>query len=73
DVYKRQEQEGGGMLPLIVGAVVGIVMGFIITGSVAMALVGGLLSIILSFLFVIVAGRLTGTIGTSNLPVSGMT
>lgn len=67
------EQEGGGMLPLIVGAVVGIVMGFIITGSVAMALVGGLLSIILSFLFVIVAGRLTGTIGTSNLPVSGMT
>ena len=67
------EQEGGGMLPLIVGAVVGIVMGFVITGSVAMALVGGLLSIILSFLFVIVAGRLTGTIGTSNLPVSGMT
>lgn len=67
------EQEGGGMLPLIIGAVVGIVMGFVITGSVAMALVGGLLSIILSFLFVIVAGRLTGTIGTSNLPVSGMT
>ena len=38
-----------------------------------MALVGGILSIILSLLFVIVAGRLTGTIGTSNLPVSGMT
>ncbi len=29
--------------------------------------------LLLSLLFVIVAGRLTGTIGTSNLPVSGMT
>lgn len=65
--------EGGGMLPLIIGAVVAIVMGFVITGSVMMALVGGILSIVLSLLFVIVAGRLTGTIGTSNLPVSGMT
>ena len=32
-----------------------------------------MLSLFLSLLFVIVAGRLTGTIGTSNLPVSGMT
>lgn len=64
---------GGGMLPLLIGAIVAIVMGFVITGSIAMALVGGILSIILSLLFVIVAGRLTGTIGTSNLPVSGMT
>ncbi|MGM0215928.1 OPT/YSL family transporter [Enterococcus sp. AZ109] len=64
---------GGGMLPLIIGAVVALVMGFVITGNIAMALIGGGLSIILSLLFVIVAGRLTGTIGTSNLPVSGMT
>ncbi|MEO1772394.1 OPT/YSL family transporter [Candidatus Enterococcus ferrettii] len=64
---------GGGILPLIIGAVVALVMGFVITGNIAMALVGGILSIILSLLFVIVAGRLTGTIGTSNLPVSGMT
>lgn len=64
---------GGGILPLLIGAVVAIVMGFVITGSISMALIGGILSIILSLLFVIVAGRLTGTIGTSNLPVSGMT
>ena len=32
-----------------------------------------ILSFLLSLLFVIVSGRLTGTIGTSNLPVSGMT
>jgi uncharacterized oligopeptide transporter (OPT) family protein len=38
-----------------------------------MAIVGAIVSLILSLLFVIVAGRLTGTIGTSNLPVSGMT
>ena len=38
-----------------------------------MALLAAVLVLILSFLFVIVSGRLTGTIGTSNLPVSGMT
>ena len=38
-----------------------------------MAIIGAIVSMILSLLFVIVAGRLTGTIGTSNLPVSGMT
>ncbi len=68
-----ESEGGGGMLPLIIGAVVALVMGFVITGNIAMALIGGSLSIILSLLFVIVAGRLTGTIGTSNLPVSGMT
>ncbi len=38
-----------------------------------MAILGAALSMILSLMFVIVSGRLTGTIGTSNLPVSGMT
>ncbi len=38
-----------------------------------MAIIGAIISLLLSLLFVIVAGRLTGTIGTSNLPVSGMT
>ena len=38
-----------------------------------MAIIAAIVSLILSLLFVIVAGRLTGTIGTSNLPVSGMT
>lgn len=59
---------------LIVGIVLGFVAGFFISGgNFIMAIVGALISLILSLLFVIVSGRLTGTIGTSNLPVSGMT
>ncbi|MCR1848557.1 oligopeptide transporter, OPT family [Paeniclostridium sordellii] len=58
---------------LLAGAVIAFVAGFIISGSIVMAIVGAIVSIILAALFVIVAGRLTGTIGTSNLPVSGMT
>lgn len=61
-------------LILIGGIVLGFLGGFIISnGNVLMAILISVLSLILSVLFVIVAGRLTGTIGTSNLPVSGMT
>lgn len=38
-----------------------------------MALLTTVLALVLAMLFVIVSGRLTGTVGTSNLPVSGMT
>ena len=41
--------------------------------SIAITIIGGLLSIILSFLFVIVSARMAGLIGASNNPVSGMT
>ncbi|WGX77312.1 oligopeptide transporter, OPT family [Paraclostridium bifermentans] len=58
---------------LLGGIVIAFVAGFIISGSVTMAIVGAIASVLLAGLFVIVAGRLTGTIGTSNLPVSGMT
>ena len=59
---------------LIVGLVLSFLGGFIISGgNVLMAIVATILSIVLSLLFIIVSGRLTGTIGTSNLPVSGMT
>ncbi|MGL6104948.1 OPT family oligopeptide transporter [Romboutsia sp.] len=58
---------------LLGGIILGFVGAFIISGNVVMAIVGAILSLVLSLLFVIVAGRLTGTIGTSNLPVSGMT
>ncbi|MGL4913257.1 MAG: OPT family oligopeptide transporter [Romboutsia sp.] len=61
------------MLILLGGIVVGFIAAFIISGNFTMALIGAVLSLLLSLLFVIVAGRLTGTIGTSNLPVSGMT
>ncbi|MEW8960571.1 OPT family oligopeptide transporter [Paraclostridium dentum] len=68
--------EGSSALQTIIllgGIVIAFVAGFIISGSVTMAIVGAIASVLLAGLFVIVAGRLTGTIGTSNLPVSGMT
>ncbi|MBS6507855.1 MAG: oligopeptide transporter, OPT family [Paraclostridium bifermentans] len=58
---------------LLGGIVIAVIGAFLISGSVVMAIVGAIVSIVLAALFVIVAGRLTGTIGTSNLPVSGMT
>ncbi|MGL5314498.1 MAG: OPT family oligopeptide transporter [Peptostreptococcaceae bacterium] len=63
----------GEMIILLGGVIIAFVAAFFISGSITMAIVGGIVSLILSLLFVIVAGRLTGTIGTSNLPVSGMT
>ncbi|TGE33198.1 OPT/YSL family transporter [Desulfosporosinus sp. Sb-LF] len=61
-------------LILISGVIVGFIAGFLISGgNIFMAITASILSLFLSLLFVIVSGRLTGTIGTSNLPVSGMT
>ncbi|ADL05584.1 OPT/YSL family transporter [Lacrimispora saccharolytica] len=59
---------------LLAGIIIGLIGGFLVSGgNLAMALLGAVLSMMLSMMFVIVSGRLTGTIGTSNLPVSGMT
>ena len=67
-------EKSGEMLILLGGTVIGFIGAFLISnGNVMMAIVGAIVSLILSFLFVIVAGRLSGTVGTSNLPVSGMT
>ncbi|WP_251862573.1 oligopeptide transporter, OPT family [Clostridium sp. Marseille-Q2269] len=63
-----------GNIILIAGTIIGFLGGFLVSnGNIAMAIIGSILSLFLSLLFVIVSGRLTGTIGTSNLPVSGMT
>jgi putative OPT family oligopeptide transporter len=63
-----------GTFILLGGIVIGFLAGFLISdGNILMAIVASILSLFLSLLFVIVSGRLTGTIGTSNLPVSGMT
>lgn len=71
---KSGEASTIGSIILIGGIVVGFIAGFIISGgNILMAIAASILSLFLSLLFVIVAGRLTGTIGTSNLPVSGMT
>ena len=59
---------------LLASIVIGFVAVFLVSnGNFVMAVLGALLCFFLSLLFVIVAGRLTGTVGTSNLPVSGMT
>lgn len=74
---KRTGKGGGGgqqTVVLLGGIAVGFIGGFLISGgNIIMAILTTILSLILSMLFVIVSGRLTGTIGTSNLPVSGMT
>jgi len=67
------ERDSAGIISLFVGVIIAFVFGFVFTGNFLMAIVGAILALILSMLFVIVAGGLTGTIGTSNLPVSGMT
>ncbi len=63
-----------GNMILLGGIVIGFIGGFLVSGgNILMAITASILSLFLSLLFVIVSGRLTGTIGTSNLPVSGMT
>ncbi|MFD1441594.1 OPT/YSL family transporter [Lacticaseibacillus hegangensis] len=49
------------------------VLSSIFSGNIMIGLLGGGLAMLLAFVFVVVAANLTGTIGTSNLPVSGMT
>lgn len=74
---KNQDKGSAGSFAsvmLLVGIGIGFAAGFWISdGNLWMAILGAVISFILSLLFVIVSGRLTGTIGTSNLPVSGMT
>lgn len=67
------EKSSGEIIILLIGIVVAFIAGFMISQSIKMAIIAVIVALILSLLFVIVSGRLTGTIGTSNLPVSGMT
>lgn len=69
----NSEKSSGEIIVVLVGVVLAAISAFIISQNVKMAIIAVIVSLILSLLFVIVSGRLTGTIGTSNLPVSGMT
>lgn len=60
-------------LILLGGLAFAIIAACFISTNVTMIILGVIVTMILSALFAIVSGRLTGTIGTSNLPVSGMT
>ncbi|UUM11656.1 OPT/YSL family transporter [Clostridiaceae bacterium HFYG-1003] len=69
-----EEGAGVGRIILLAGFIISFIAGFLISGgNVMMALLASVLSVVLAMLFAIVSGRLTGTVGTSNLPVSGMT
>lgn len=70
---KNSKKNSSEIIVLLGGIIIAFVAAFIISQSFKMAIIAAIVSLILSLLFVIVAGRLTGTIGTSNLPVSGMT
>lgn len=76
-MHAKGTNNKGGLQQTVImfgGIIISFIGGFLISGgNIAMAIIAALLSMVLSILFVIVAGRLTGTIGTSNLPVSGMT
>lgn len=61
-------------LAAIIGTfIVAVGLSFVMGVSVMYALIGGFLAIVMAMLFTVVAARLTGQVGTSNLPVSGMT
>lgn len=68
-----EEKNALGVIALMLSVILIFVAGFIILGSFLVALIGGILSLLLALLFVIVSARLAGTIGCSNAPVSGMT
>lgn len=69
----NSENSSGEIIILLSGSIVAFIAAFMISQSIKMAIIAVIVSLLLSLLFVIVSGRLTGTIGTSNLPVSGMT
>ncbi|MGE9134205.1 OPT/YSL family transporter, partial [Lacticaseibacillus paracasei] len=68
-----EEKNALGVIALMLSVILIFVAGFIISGSFLVAIIGGILSLLLALLFVIVSARLAGTIGCSNAPVSGMT
>ena len=65
----NSEKSSGEIIILLVGVIVAAISAFIISNSVKMAIIAVIVTLILSLLFVIVSGRLTGTTGTSNPPV----
>lgn len=80
EAWSNRKQANGdkgdtfGALLIIIGIIAILVISFIFSNNnVAIMIVGGILSLILSFLFIIVSARMAGLIGASNNPVSGMT
>ena len=70
---EKREGKATTAIILLIGVVLMITCALFIASSFLMIVVSLILILLFSFLFSIVAARMTGNIGTSNLPVSGMT
>ncbi len=83
DWRARRAERGGRAAPLrtdqdlpptfVAIGLLGLVAGILIARSLHMNLLGALLIVVFGFLFVTVSSRLTGEIGSSSNPISGMT
>ncbi len=60
-------------LPFVLGGCVALVLSIWLIPLFHMSLIGALLIVVFGFLFVTVSSRLTGEIGSSSNPISGMT
>ena len=60
-------------MKVVFGGVLLLVLAILLSPSLHMNLLGALLIIVFGFLFVTVSSRLTGEIGSSSNPISGMT
>ncbi|MFN8587360.1 MAG: oligopeptide transporter, OPT family [Candidatus Eisenbacteria bacterium] len=60
-------------MKLVFGGIVLLVLAILLSPSLHMNLLGALLIVVFGFLFVTVSSRLTGEIGSSSNPISGMT
>jgi putative OPT family oligopeptide transporter len=57
----------------VIGGIIGLVILIVAFRSLHMNLIGAIMIILFGFLFVTVSSRLTGEVGSSSNPVSGMT
>ena len=60
-------------MPLVLGGVAALIIAVLAAPSLHMNLLGAILIVVFGFLFVTVSSRLTGEIGSSSNPISGMT
>jgi len=71
DELPRTERE----IPMgfVIGAIVILVVGITLAPPLEMNILGAILIVVFGFIFVTVSSRLTGEIGSSSNPISGMT
>ena len=60
-------------MKFVLGGLVALILAILLAPSLHMNLLGAILIVVFGFLFVTVSSRLTGEIGSSSNPISGMT